>query len=224
MVAEIERELISQRIMEALRFKKAQGMKLGKTGPGKSKLDSYRPEIEWLLANGSTQKFIARRARDLQVPRACPGASAPQRRQQTDVLSVVRKSRNSSSSLYRRRRRSAHDRRRTNARRFLMSALLALVSTAVDSCVSGKTPSGCARTVVLSLCHLRSLSPGIRGYWRATMTAPGLLARVQSCFSKLLLPQYTPSVPPLPLFPAHRSRYSSHALSNTRGRLRPTVE
>jgi hypothetical protein len=37
-------------------------MKLGRpTGPGKSKLDPYRPEIESLLANGSTHKFIARR-------------------------------------------------------------------------------------------------------------------------------------------------------------------
>jgi hypothetical protein len=37
-------------------------MKLGRpSGPGKSKLDPYRPEIESLLANGSTQKFIAHR-------------------------------------------------------------------------------------------------------------------------------------------------------------------
>ena len=62
MAAEIERDLISQRTKEALRFKKAQGMRLGRPkGPGKSKLDAFRPEILSLLANGSTQKFIAQR-------------------------------------------------------------------------------------------------------------------------------------------------------------------
>ena len=62
MAAEIERDLISQRTKEALQFKKGQGMKLGRPkGAGKSKLDAFRPEIESLLANGSTQKFVAHR-------------------------------------------------------------------------------------------------------------------------------------------------------------------
>jgi DNA invertase Pin-like site-specific DNA recombinase len=62
MAAEIERALISPRTPAALRFRKAQGMKLGRPrGPGKSKLDPYRPEIESLLAHGATQRFIARR-------------------------------------------------------------------------------------------------------------------------------------------------------------------
>ncbi len=62
MAAEIERDLISARTKEALRARKASGLPLGRPkGPGKSKLDPFRPEIEALLANGSTQRFIAKR-------------------------------------------------------------------------------------------------------------------------------------------------------------------
>ena len=41
---------------------RASGLPVGRSkGPGKSKLDKHRPEIEALFANGSTQKFIAKR-------------------------------------------------------------------------------------------------------------------------------------------------------------------
>lgn len=62
MASEIERDLISKRTSEALHVKRALGHKLGRpVGPGKSKLDLFKIEIEALLSNGSTQKFIAKR-------------------------------------------------------------------------------------------------------------------------------------------------------------------
>jgi len=62
MAAEIERDLISKRTREALQARKLSGMRLGRPkGPGKSKLDVFRIDIEALLNNGSTQKFIAKR-------------------------------------------------------------------------------------------------------------------------------------------------------------------
>lgn len=62
MASEIERDLISSRTTEALRHCKAKGIKLGRPrGAGKSKLDKFKPEIEALLSNGATQRFIAQR-------------------------------------------------------------------------------------------------------------------------------------------------------------------
>lgn len=62
MAAEIERDLISQRTKEALAARKRSGKPIGRPkGSGKSKLDEHRSEIERLLAEGSTQKYIANR-------------------------------------------------------------------------------------------------------------------------------------------------------------------
>ena len=62
MIAEIERDLISEQTKEGLRARKAAGIKLGRPkGPGKSKLDPHKEKILALLANGSTKTFVARR-------------------------------------------------------------------------------------------------------------------------------------------------------------------
>ncbi|MGA3119008.1 MAG: hypothetical protein ABSF90_31880 [Syntrophobacteraceae bacterium] len=62
LVSEIERDLISLRTKESLAARKAAGVKLGRPkGPGKSKLDPFRPEIVALLRNGSPKSFVAKR-------------------------------------------------------------------------------------------------------------------------------------------------------------------
>lgn len=60
--SQIERDLISARTIEGLKQARAKGRLIGRPkGPGKSKLDQFRPEIEALLSNGSTKVFISKR-------------------------------------------------------------------------------------------------------------------------------------------------------------------
>ena len=62
MMAEVERDLISERTKEGLRAVRAKGIKLGRPkGPGRSKLDVSREEIIALLNNGATKAYIARK-------------------------------------------------------------------------------------------------------------------------------------------------------------------
>ncbi|MGE4287021.1 MAG: recombinase family protein [Phycisphaerae bacterium] len=62
MASEIERDLISSRTKEALRARKATGMKLGRPcGSGRSKLDPYKEEIQAMLKTGVRQNHIAKK-------------------------------------------------------------------------------------------------------------------------------------------------------------------
>ena len=63
LLAELERDLISQRTKQALAAKKAAGMILGrpKGSLGTSKLDKSRKEIEELLKDRASKSFISRR-------------------------------------------------------------------------------------------------------------------------------------------------------------------
>ena len=63
LVAQIERDLISLRTIEALHAKKANGAKLGRpNGRGKSKLDEYQEEILKLVDLQVPKTIIAIRA------------------------------------------------------------------------------------------------------------------------------------------------------------------
>jgi len=60
--ARIERDLMAARITEGIAAARAKGKRLGRPpGPGKSKLDPYKDEIQALLKTGSRQNYIAKK-------------------------------------------------------------------------------------------------------------------------------------------------------------------
>jgi len=62
MMSEIERDLISERTKEALRARKAQGIKLGRPqGKGKSKLDEFKTEILSMINYSVPKSTIAKK-------------------------------------------------------------------------------------------------------------------------------------------------------------------
>ena len=62
MVAEIERDFISERTKEGLAALKARGIRLGRPpGPGKSRLDVYKEEIIALLRTGSRKTYVSKK-------------------------------------------------------------------------------------------------------------------------------------------------------------------
>lgn len=62
MMSEIERDLISERTKEALKAKKAQGIKLGRPkGKGKSRLDEFELEIKSMIQVGVPKTKVARK-------------------------------------------------------------------------------------------------------------------------------------------------------------------
>lgn len=59
-ISELERDLLSERVVESLQFKKMNGVKLGRPrGTGKSRLDQYSEEIKSFRKTGSTKTWIS---------------------------------------------------------------------------------------------------------------------------------------------------------------------
>ncbi|MBX3084736.1 MAG: hypothetical protein KF716_24085 [Anaerolineae bacterium] len=71
MASKTERDVISQRIKAALVVRKHDGKILGSPkGVGKSRLDTYRFDIEVRLINGSTLVFIVKRYKITEAERS----------------------------------------------------------------------------------------------------------------------------------------------------------